>query len=230
MLNEIAEHFSIDRSSVFRLVATLTKNGFVLQNSETKQYSLGYRILELSGSFSNNSYIENLIRPVLKRVVSQTGQNTHLAVMDGLEVIFLAVEQPNDPLTLNISVGNREPSVVTALGRSLLAFLEPALLDELLLNAEFKAYTKKSVRSINGLQKKLKLVRKNRLAIDDEEYRQGIMCIAAPIFNHQSIGQFSIGISGLKDAIKPQTREFGSIIKAAGQEASALLGHINRKM
>jgi len=225
LLNEIAEHFDIDRSSVFRLVSTLVKNRYVNQNPDTKQYTLGNRILELSGAFSDSSYIESLIRPVLKSVLLKTQQNTHLAILDGQEVVFLAVEQPNDPITLNISVGTREPSIATALGKSLLAFLEPQKLDSFLAGTNLIQYTPKSIKTIAGLKKELAKVRKNRLAFDNEEYRSGINCFAAPIFNHQNNVPYSIGISGLRDIVKPHIEEYGEIVRLAGIEASELLGH-----
>ncbi len=225
LLNDIAEHFTIDRSSVFRLVSTLVKTGFVIQNAETKQYSLGYRVLELSGAFSNASYIESLIRPVMKRLLAKTNQNTHLAVLDGKEVIFIAVEQPKDHLSLNISVGTREPSTVTALGKSLLAYTAPDELKRILPTTKLKKYTKKSVGSISELKKDLKKIQSLRLAMDDEEYRTGIVCFAAPVFDHNGKAIYSLGISGLRDALKPRAKEFAEIVKQAGIDASALLGH-----
>jgi len=225
LLNEITEHFSIDRSSVFRLISTLVQNGFVTQNPDTKKYTLGYRILELSGAFSDHSYIEKLIRPIMERVVAETRQNTHLAILDNHEVVFLAVEQPNDPITLNISIGTREPSTATALGKSLLAFHAPEKLDDILSGVTLKKYTPKSITSIPGLKKELGKVRKIRLAVDDEEYRSGIVCFAAPVFNHLGEVQYSIGISGLRDAIKPFTGKFGEIVRLSGIEASEILGY-----
>jgi len=225
LLNEIAEHFTIDRSSVFRLIGTLAKNGFVIQDPETKRYAIGYRVLELSGCLSSQSYIENLMRPIMKRIVAATGQNTHLAVLDRTEVVFIAVEQPQDPVTLNITVGTREPAVVTALGKSLLAFSEPSELNALLAAAEFIPYTTKSIASAVELRKDLEAVRADLVARDDEEYRPGIICFAAPIFDHRDQACYSIGISGLRDAIRPHANDYQAIVMRAGAEASALMGH-----
>ncbi len=225
LLNEIAKSFSLDRTSVFRLVSTLVKNKYVIQAPDTKMYSLGYRVLELSGAVSNFSYVERLIRPIMQRIIKLTKQNTHLAVLDGNEVLFLAIEQPNEPVSLNISVGTREPAMVTALGRSLLAFEEPEKLNRKLTGATFKRYTKKSIRSATALKKKLVEVRSELLAFDNEEYHMGIMCFAAPVFDHHKQVKYSIGISGLREAIEPNIKKYGELIKEAGKEASMLLGY-----
>lgn len=224
-LNELAEHFSIDRSSVFRLVNTLVQNSFVIQHADTKQYSIGYKVLELSGALWDSAYIEDLIRPVMRRVLALTGQNTHLAVLDKTEVIFLAVERPRDHFALNISVGAREPAVVTALGRSLLAFLQEGELEKLLEGFTFRAYTQKSVTSLKQLKKVLSRVHAEQIAFDDEEYRPGIVCLAAPVFNHSRTVRYSIGISGLRETIHPRLEEYRSILKQAGTDASQLMGY-----
>ena len=222
-LNSVAEHFSIDRSSVFRLISTLLKCGYVTQDSRTKSYSLGYKILTLSRTLTNHSRVEELVRPIMRHILAMTGQNTHLAVLEGEWVVFLAVERPTDHLALNISVGSREPAVVTALGKSMLAFQSRGELDSLLSDHVFKRYTAKSVSSKERLKVELERVKKNRLATDDEEYRSGIMCFAAPIFDHENTVRYSIGISGLKAAIEPKSREYAGIVKQAGFDASDLL-------
>ncbi len=228
VLNEIAEHFSLDRSSVFRLVATLVKSGFVIQDAETKQYSLGYKILQLSAALNSHSYVVDLLRPVIRTVQNQTNQNSHLAILDGDQVVFLAVEQPREHLSLHVSVGTREPSVVTALGKSLLAFLDEEELAKTLKNVRFEQYTPKSVMSASRLKKDLKAIRKSRLAFDDEEYRPGIVCFAAPVFDQKGEVLYSLGISGLREVIKPDQTRFGEIVKRAAEDASRLLGYTTR--
>jgi len=223
-LNDIAGHFAIDRSSVFRLINTLVQKGFVQQDEETKRYSLGYKVLELSGFFNEISNIERLIRPILKRVVSVTHQNTHLAVIDGQEVVFLAVEQPRDRVTLNLSVGNREPLIATALGKAMLAFADEDELASVMDRANFIKYTENTIETPEKLKEVLKHVRINRVAYDNEEYKPGIVCVAAPVLDHRQHALYSIGISGPADLIRPHWEEYSRIVRDAGMEASGLLG------
>lgn len=223
-LNDIAAQFTIDRSSVFRLINTLVKKGFVQQDEETKRYTLGYKVLELSGFFNEHSNIERLIRPILKRVVAATHQNTHLAVLDHSEVVFLAVEQPRDRITLNLSVGNREPTIATALGKAMLAFMDDGELDDILSKARFIKYTDNTIETPEKLMEVLKHARINRVAYDNEEYKPGIVCVAAPVLDHRKHALYSIGISGPRDLIQPHWEEYSKIVKDAGLEASALLG------
>ncbi len=224
-LTEISESFSIDRSSVFRLLSTLAKHNFVLQDPDTKRYSLGFRMLEYAGLYGEQSHVESLIRPIMRRVLASTRQNTHLAILDGAEVVFIAVEQPRESISLNLSVGMREPATVTALGRALLAFGDADIVAGSLAASEYRKYTDKSPRSAKEVMRSLDPVRARRLAVDDEEYKKGIVCFASPVLNHRKQALFSIGISGPADLIRPHTDDFGEIVRQAGIDASLLLGY-----
>ena len=43
-VTELAEMLGLNKSSIFRILATLTAHGFIEQNPETKKYKLGYII------------------------------------------------------------------------------------------------------------------------------------------------------------------------------------------
>jgi IclR family transcriptional regulator, KDG regulon repressor len=227
LLNEIAAYFSIDRSSVFRLVGTLAKCGYVFQDPGTKRYAIGFRVLALSGAVSRQTRLDDLARPVMADIVARTGQNTHLAILDGADVVFIAVDQPKAAVTLSIRVGTREPAAVTALGKSLIAFMPTEERKTFLSGIEFKAYTPRSVTGRSALEKALAAVRRGRLAMDDEEYRAGIVCFAAPVFDHLKQARYAIGISGLRDAIKPNQDAYGRIVRDAGRHLSAQLGYLD---
>lgn len=223
-LNEITEYFDIDRSSIFRLLGTLVAHNFVYQDPETKKYILGFKIMELSGAFGEQTKIETFLRPVLKHICERTHQNTHLAMLHGKDVVFIAVEQPRSSLSMHISVGTREPAFPTALGKVLLAFMPQAEKEMLLRNVKLQKYTKKTITSIGAYKKHLDDIGNNKYAIDNEEYRLGVVCIAAPVFNHRGMVEYSIGISGSREQVCPKLDEYISIVKDAGAEASRLLG------
>lgn len=223
-LNEIAEHFDLDRASVFRLLATLIKYGYVAQDPETKRYYLGYKILEHSATITGYTNIESSLRPIMRRVCAEPRQNTHCAALDGREVVFIAVELPRDTITVHISIGTREPAAATALGRAIIPFLPEREFEQFLSEEELPAYTKKSLRRSEDLRQVLLTVRETKVAIDEEEYKDTIICFAAPVFDPHGKVICSIGISGHRDSIRPNYHQFAEIIRRAGREASHQFG------
>ncbi|HQK07184.1 MAG TPA: IclR family transcriptional regulator [Spirochaetota bacterium] len=227
-LGEITQFFDIDKSSIFRLLSTLTQNNFVYQDAETKKYMLGFKIMELSGAFGEQTKIETFLRPVLKAVCDKTRQNTHLAILHGQEVVFIAVEQPRNGISMHISVGTREPVHATALGKVLIAFAQKNEQELLLQGISFTHYTPHTIVDGNEYRNHLISIVQNRYAVDDEEYRLGVVCIAAPVFNHRGEVEYSIGISGPKDQITPHIADYITVVQDAGAECSRLLGMSSR--
>jgi DNA-binding IclR family transcriptional regulator len=224
-LSEIADHFEIDRSSVFRLISTLMHNNFVKQDPATKKYRVGYRVMELAGSYGEQSHIDDIIRPVMKRISLETKQNTHLAVLDQDSVVFIAVEQPREMITMNLQVGTREPVIPTALGKALISRLPP---DEIRTHIESSSLNGKSAGNeahTRAYLEEMEEVRQRRVARDNEEFKDGVICFAAPILNNRGEVPFSIGISGPRDMVTPRFDEIEEIVRQAGIELSRLMGY-----
>jgi DNA-binding IclR family transcriptional regulator len=89
----------------------------------------------------------------------------------------------------------------------------------------FQRYTDSSVMTRDALLKALDKVRNERVAFDLEEYKAGIVCIAAPVMDHRRKIVYSLGISGPKELIIPRLEEYGSAVRDAGIEASSLMGN-----
>lgn len=227
-LNEITEHFTIDRSSVFRLIATLIQNGYVRQDEDNKKYTLGFKIMEIAGTYESQMQIDSIIRPVMHRICDYTGQNTHVGILDHNEVVFIAVEQPVGMITINIAVGTREPAAPTALGKALIAFMTPGRRDTFLSHITLEPFTDNSIRSMDAYLETIDTIRETRIAFDREEYKEGISCIAAPILNNRNEAFFSIGISGPSDMVMPHIDDYAAFIKKAALEASSQLGSTTR--
>ncbi|MGQ9842221.1 MAG: IclR family transcriptional regulator [Spirochaetota bacterium] len=139
-------------------------------------------------------------------------------------MIFIAVAKPRSSLSMHISVGTGEPAYSTALGKVLIAFMHHKKKELLLRNKKLRKYTPKTITSIDAYKKHLDSVVHNKYAIDNEEYRLGVVCIAAPVFNHRGVVDYSIGISGSREQICPTFDKYISIVKDAGAQASRLLG------
>ncbi len=224
-LSEIAGHFEIDRSSVFRLISTLMHNSFVKQDPDTRKYRIGYRVMELAGSYGEQSNIEEIIRPVMKRICLETKQNTHLAVLDRDSVVFIAVEQPREMITMNLQVGTREPVIPTALGKALISRLPLEEIRRHIQSSFISGKPEEGESSLDACMKDMEKVRKRRVASDNEEFKDGVVCFAAPILNNRGEAQFSIGISGPGDRVRPRFDEIEEIVRRAGLELSRLMGY-----
>jgi IclR family acetate operon transcriptional repressor len=97
------------------------------------------------------------------------------------------------------------------LGKVFLAYSEDGRQEEL-LSGPLNQFTPKTIVGKRDLRAEMTRIRSRGYAVDDEEYIEGVRCIAAPILNSQGLPVALIGISG------PKTRICGSRVKEYGEE------------
>ncbi|MEM2567492.1 MAG: IclR family transcriptional regulator C-terminal domain-containing protein, partial [Candidatus Bathyarchaeia archaeon] len=105
----------------------------------------------------------------------------------------------------------RVPPHCTALGKVLLAY-NPEVLEELLTRGPLPALTPNTITDPHLLRKELERVRQQGYALDWEEFHEGNICIAAPVFNYRGHVVAAISVSFLKtrlthDALERFIRE-----------------------
>lgn len=224
-LSEIASLLKMDKSSVFRLLSTLSRRDFVRQDENTKKYTLGFKILELQRSLSSQLKLEKQSYPFLQELTNKTGESSHLAVYFEGKATFIATHQCDEVLSVHNNLGRREPLHCTALGKVLLAFLPEGKREEVLKTIPLKKFTPCTITSRKRLKEELKKVREKGVSIDNEEYREGVRCVAAPVFNSENKMISAMGISGPSTRISEEKFPFlEKIVKEIAERLSLSLG------
>jgi DNA-binding IclR family transcriptional regulator len=93
-------------------------------------------------------------------------------------------------------VGYPRPAHCTAIGKVMLADLSAADLAEFVRSADLRPLTPKTITSASQLRQELERVRAQGYAVDDEEFAQGIRCLAAPVRNFSGQVAAAVGVSG----------------------------------
>lgn len=88
-LDDIVEKIAISKSTACRLVQTLESEGFITQNTRYNTYALGSSILSLSNTLLEQFYSLKDMTGFLKNLTQVTGESSHIAVLQGNEVIYL---------------------------------------------------------------------------------------------------------------------------------------------
>lgn len=202
-LPEVAAHLDVDPSTAFRLLFTLTARGYVAQHKTTKAYSLGPMIFTLYGALLRQESFLFPMRESLEKLAKLTGETSHLAIRDKNEVVFIDRIRGGEVLSVNMEIGKREPAHCTAVGKCLLCNFGPDELREL-FDAKLPKYTPRTIVTFKRLCHELNAVRKQRYALDMEEYKSGVMCIAIPIYDNKNNIVCSIGVSGPVERINKQ--------------------------
>lgn len=225
-VSDLAAALQIDPSSSYRLLATLERHGFVVQEAPGKKYALGYAALDLAGAVLRRLNVATLAGPHLRALVNETGESAHIAVRDGARAVFVGQEIATAILRVATTIGSSEPAYCTAVGKSLLCELAGSDLVALFTDNGLVRYTNQTITNPDELRAELARTRARGYAVDDEELHPNVRCLAAPVRDHQGRVVAAIGISG-PTARLPRERlpTLAAAVRDAAAAVSAQMGY-----
>jgi len=223
-LQELWQALKWDKATIYRLLVTLEKRGYLHRDPVDRRYSLGMKIYALYDSLIRKLDLQQITKSSLAHLAKRTGHTAHLAVAVGNCVVFIDRAMGSEILSVNTQIGAQEPLHCTALGKAYLAYVEADQREDL-LRGPLERFTPKTIVSKRGMQHELAAIRERGYAVDDEEYNEGILCLASPILNSQELPIAMMGISGPKNRIGAgRVGEFGLLISRNALEISRKFG------
>jgi DNA-binding IclR family transcriptional regulator len=224
-LREIAEQAGINRSTAHRFLSHLEAQGYLFRDS-VGAYMLGLKLTRLGSGSTFQATLCKICRPTLETLHKSTGETINLAVLDGLDILYLDVLETRHTFRLVSHIGEHLPAHCTALGKAILANLDEEQRNEILSSARLKPSTPKTVTNVARLKKQLAEIRDKGYAIEDEEAVTGVRCLGAAIVGAEGEIVGGISISGPVVRItKDLLPGFSKEIRAAAREISWRLNH-----
>ena len=183
-LSELSRRTGISKASVHRLAQDLLSWG-MLERSGT-DYRLGMRAFELGSRVPRFRVLRDVFRPYMEQLHQNTREAVHLAVLDGLEVLYLE-KIAGDPRVARPSrIAGRMPLHCTATGKVLLAYSPPALLEEV-LGRPLERLTPSTTIQPGRLREQIGKVPAAGHAIEMEETAIGYCSVAVPLFGSSGL-------------------------------------------
>jgi len=224
-LVELGKETGMHKSTVFRHAATLVKLGFLEQDLETERYRLGTAILELAGQCLAGREIRQQALPYLRDLMMKTGETVHLGILDGGQVVYIDKVEFPGPIRLHSMIGGRAPAHCTALGKAILAHCTEEEV-AVVLKDGLSAPTPKSITDPMRFRDELASVRAQGYSVDDEENREGIRCVGAPVFDFYKRPIGAISVSALSTSITlEKVPEVGIVVKDIAERISRRMGY-----
>lgn len=221
-LADLSRLVGLHNSTTFHLAKTMVALGYIRQERDTKRYRIGRPLFALAASALDEIEMVNLATPVLEDLARQTGESSHFAVRMGDTIVVIARTSGPGAFQLADRVGVVRPAHCTALGKAILASLQPDQLMRLLERTGLKPSTEKSIREIPVLLREIEEIRRTGVAYDDGEFNAEVRCIAVPVtdFTGKVIG--ALGISGPIWRLSRQAMK--GRVKAVQEAAARLSG------
>lgn len=223
-LEHLAAETNLPKPTLHRFLATLVDLGYVYRD-ENNQYSLTLRMFSIGSQGLEQRNLLQDARPIAMRLSQQLQETVHMGVLDGTMAVYvLKIESPYT-IRMYSRVGKRIPLYCTAIGKVLLAHLSAEVINSL----ELIPYTAATITDTQRLQEELSAVRIQGYAQDNQEYEEGVCCIASPVYDYTSsvIAALSVSWPTFRYTEKHKDTYICSI-KESASAISSLLGFLSR--
>jgi IclR family transcriptional regulator, KDG regulon repressor len=165
---------------------------------------------------------------VARTVAETCGETVHVAVLEEVDVIYIAKVDSTHAVRMVSAAGRRLPAHCTAVGKMLLASLPPDELNARLPEADGKlrAMTPNSITSLPELRERLIAIKANGVASEQRESNPDVSCVAAPVRDRAGrvVAALSISVPMVRWSQERQDELTDLAVTGAGQ-LSERLGH-----
>jgi DNA-binding IclR family transcriptional regulator len=221
-LNELANAAGLNRSTAWRLLATLEKHAMVELDPSSNRYTIGYAAMQV-GAVADHGSLVRRVRPALRELLDITGERVSLAVVRGVNLIYVDQLDPADgpqerwvgtPLALHASSS----------GKILLAYLPPSERVGA-LPGELPRYTPTTITDPELLQTELAVARARGYATcvgEDVRYSNGVSAAALDARGHPIA---VVNVWGIEQRVPEQ--RFAALGEAARQTAEHIAALLN---
>jgi DNA-binding IclR family transcriptional regulator len=149
---ELASSCALNRSTAWRLLATLERQGLVERDPATQRYRVGYAIFQIAAGDDHDSLVRRA-HPVIERLARQTRATVSLAVAKRFNLVY--VDQVDEPRALAPNwLGRSLPLHATSGGKAFLAWL-PKEERDAILTGRLTRFTSTTVTERRRLEQEL---------------------------------------------------------------------------
>ena len=193
-LKKVSDDTGLSPSTVHRIMQELTECGYTRKTADGK-FQIGFDTMELAMRVKASDYLVEISLDEMTRLNDLTGETIHLINQDGDRGVYIGKLEAKNTVGLKSRVGKSTPLYCTSGGKIILAYQDEKWLTNYLNNLEMVSYTKYTLSSKEKLLEELEQIRTQGYSLDNREYNEDVICIAAPVFGKNGRFKFTISIA-----------------------------------
>jgi IclR family acetate operon transcriptional repressor len=226
-LSDLAVRTGLSTSTVHRLLATLEKRRFVQFDRYESKWHVGARSFSVGATFARRRNFTAQAMPYLRKLRDLTRETANLAVVDDESIIVLTRIESREIMRSLTKVGGRVAMVASGVGKAVLATYSDEDVNAVICRQGMPRLTEKSIVRPSELFRELQAIRRQGYAVDDEEARMGLRCVAAVVYNDCSEPLAAISVSGMTSRITDERLPtIGRTVREVAAELTVALGGV----
>lgn len=220
--SDLAQHLEMNKSTLHHVLKTMVDCG-LLDRTSNRQYMLGLRLLEYGLRVRHRLRVEEVAMPVLERLRDLVQETVHLAIIDGLDALYIKKIDGRWSMRMASHEGYRTPLYASAVGKIFLAY-HPELIGPVVEHG-FHAFTPHTMVDPVRLEADLKRVCDQQYAINREEAELGLIAVAGPVFDASHTVMAAISVAGPSNRIEALGISWlGQVVLTACADVSRAMG------
>ena len=226
LLTELAAEVSLPKSTVYRLLVSLTNKGYAVKETDSGKYRLTMRLFEIGSRAAGVRDMLATIRPCLDQLAETTGEVVHFVKRDGGSVIYIyKLDTSSASVRMTSAVGVRNPMYCTGVGKAILSCLPETEVQAIWDATNIQRYTEQTITTFAHMEQEMTRIVQDGYAIDNEEHELGVCCVAAPIYDYSDQPVYAVSVSAPSTRMNEQRIQIiAPMVIRAAAELSQLLG------
>lgn len=223
---ELAQVAGLNRTTVYRLSEILTREGWVqrLGDDETTRLDLGPAMLGLAILVTKKFDTDEQVQPLIKGLARSLSETVHVGALDRDQIVHIAVAMPDTGMSIAARLGSRAFAHSAALGKALLATLDDDEVRRLYVSENLPVSTPATIPTVTALLEELERTRARGYALDNEESRAGVFCIAVPVFGPGREALFAISVTTVPNQDEARREQLIKAVQAAASLTTTSFG------
>ena len=229
--SEILNSLNIPRASLARILKILTDRGIITKTGARGFYSLGMKLLYLGNRLESKLELRSVAWPFMQELASKTGKTIELSTIDRDQLILIDQIEGNEGVRLFSRIGSAYPYFHTlGAGKIYLAHMEKEKRKDVLNKIGLPTVTKHTITDIDQLEKEMSIIIKNGYAFEDQELREGVRRVVAPIYDYHGSLVGCIGIASPIFSFTYEDRKYlGRMVKEVAHKISSGMGALSEQ-
>ncbi|HEX9779391.1 MAG TPA: IclR family transcriptional regulator [Geopsychrobacteraceae bacterium] len=214
-ISQLSERLGMNKTSIFRLLATFENRGYVEKEQKSGKYKLGLSAYEIGQKFLSRMGLLRKAKPVMEKLVRQCNEAIYLAVPSGNEVLLLDMVDTTQQVKIISLLGKRYPITGPSAGQVILAHDE-------------RHRAKCSLEEVAAMKSDMPRIRQQGNCHDQGTFGEGIASLAAPLIDAHGGVPGSLCIIGPEFRLSPEKIENELLpgLTEAGVVISSKLGYV----
>ncbi|MBI5248238.1 MAG: IclR family transcriptional regulator [Desulfomonile tiedjei] len=216
--SEVARELDLNKSTVFNILQTLADLD-VLEHAHGGKFGFGTRLHILANGAGRRVDLIRTVRPYLNEIASNSSFTAFFGIRYGLKAIIVDKMEAAVDIRVAAEVGMQLPLLSGAGGKALLSQLSNSQVDQILSTNELRKFTPHTCVDKSKFKEAVLKVREEGLALDWEEYIEGIIAAAVPINTHREGREAAIWAVGLRrQGSEREISELSQLLKRIARE------------